>query len=179
MRRLLVLPLVAFAALVAGLALTAPATGKEAPAAATAVPEALRVGDGQRVVLRTTGVGVQVYDCVDGAWRFREPVATLGRGSAPLGIHFAGPTWQALTDGSRVTGRVVASAPARRADRDIPWLLLEATSTTGAGVFGEVTSIQRLRTSGGVAPAGACDPATQLSAAVPYRALYVFWGSAT
>ena len=178
MRRLLCLPLAAIACLVAGLALTTPARGEDATGGDKAVPEALRVGDGQRVVLRTTGVGVQVYDCVDGAWRFREPVATLGRGKAPLGIHFAGPTWQSLADGSRVAGRVLASVPARRADRDIPWLLLQATATAGAGVFGDVTFVQRLRTAGGVAPAGTCDPATQPSTAVPYRALYVFWAPA-
>ena len=39
----------------------------------------------------------------------------------------------------------------------IPWLLLRATSTTGTGVFTNVTYVQRLNTTGGVAP-GAVTP---------------------
>ena len=176
MRRLLCLLVLAT---IAALGVAAPGAATPARgAAAAAVPDALRVGDGRRVVLRTTGVGAQVYDCVDGAWRFREPVATLGGAGRPLGIHFAGPTWQSLRDGSRVTGRLLASVPAPRAGRDIPWLLLEASANAGTGVFGEVGLVQRLRTRGGVAPAGSCDPATQASTAVPYRAAYVFWGPA-
>ncbi len=146
-----------------------------APAAAATVPEAVRVPDGQRKVLTVKGVGTQVHDCVDGGWRFREPAAVLTRGRRILGIHFAGPNWQSLSDGSRVTGRLRASAPAPRPERDIPLLLLEASATVGQGVFGAVDFIQRLDTRGGVAPTGACDAATQPSTAVPYRSTYVFW----
>ena len=56
------------AAVIAGLAL---ATASVAAPRARTVPDALVVPDGQRVVLKTIGVGVQVYDCVDGSWRFR------------------------------------------------------------------------------------------------------------
>ncbi len=155
----------------AGLTLAAPAAARPA----TTVPDALRVPDGQRRVLTTVGTGAQVYDCVEGSWRFREPVALLGKRAAPLGIHFAGPNWQSLRDGSRVTGRLLASVPASRPERDIPPLLLEASANAGAGVFGRVTFIQRLRTRGGVAPSGSCDPGRQASASVPYRSTYVFW----
>ncbi len=58
----------------------------------------------------------------------------------------------------------------------IPWLLLSAKSTSGAGVFGRTKSIQRLHTAGGKAPAEACDRA-QLGkqARVAYRATYYFY----
>ena len=58
---------------------------------------------------------------------------------------------------------------------DIPWLRLKAVSTQGDGVLAGVDFIQRLETRGGVAPTGACDPATDATVAVPYRARYVFY----
>lgn len=162
----------------AGLALAAP--GAAAAAAATepqgtTVPEALRVPAGQQKVLTIEGIGSQVYDCVGGGWRFREPTAVLTRGRRTLGIHFGGPNWQSLADGSRVTGRLRTSVPAPRPERDIPLLLIEADANFGNGIFADVDYIQRLRTRGGVAPTGACDPATQPSASIPYRSTYVFW----
>ena len=57
----------------------------------------------------------------------------------------------------------------------IPWLLLEADSHRGDGVLSQVDFIQRLETRGGLAPTGACDPASDLTVAVPYRARYVFY----
>jgi hypothetical protein len=62
--------------------------------------------------------------------------------------------------------------PAPHPRQDIPWLRL-ATTGTGPGLFGQVAYIQRLRTRGGVAPTGACQPDT--STAVPYTATYNFW----
>ena len=67
-----------------------------------------------------------------------------------------------------------ASAPAGTGN--IPALLLQAIVTTG-GSDGDrlsgTTWVQRLNTSGGVAPAGACTPGDTI--AVPYTADYVFW----
>jgi hypothetical protein len=53
--------------------------------------------------------------------------------------------------------------------------LLEADAHRGDGVLSGVDFIQRLETRGGVAPTGACDPATDATVAVPYRARYVFY----
>jgi hypothetical protein len=36
--------------------------------------------------------------------------------------------------------------------------------------------VQRLQTRGGVAPTGVCDPASDSTVAVPYRARYVYAG---
>ena len=144
------------------------------------VPEAIRVPAGQKVVLDVTGKGVQIYDCKPSAtnpaalvWTFREPAAVLSRrGGHPVGIHFAGPTFESF-DGSAVVGaRPKSVQPDPTA---IPWLLLEADTHRGDGVLSQVDFIQRIETRGGLAPAGTCDPAADATVAVPYRARYVFY----
>jgi hypothetical protein len=67
-----------------------------------------------------------------------------------IGHHYAGPTWK-LNDGSEVQGKVAGQVDAPAAD-SIPWLLLTASSHSGAGVLTRVTSVQRIRTMGGRAP---------------------------
>jgi Protein of unknown function (DUF3455) len=56
----------------------------------------------------------------------------------------------------------------------IPWLLLKATSTT-PGHMGPTTYIQRLATTGGLAPAASTCRVDGAIKEVPYTALYVFW----
>ena len=93
-----------------------------------------------------------------------------------MAIHYAGPTWQSVKDGSKVvaTGeRRMVLAP--HPERDIPWLRLETTGT-GSGLFGEVRYVQRLETRGGLAPTGACQVGASLG--VPYQATYNFWAPA-
>jgi|Tabmets5t2r1_1033131.scaffolds.fasta_scaffold70172_1 Protein of unknown function (DUF3455) len=141
------------------------------------IPDELQVPEGHRLVLSALGRGVQIYDCnATGAWALREPAAAIVRGEKTVALHYAGPTWQSIKDGSKVVARpepqfrVVVPAP--HPERDIPWLRLE-TIGTGPGLFGQVDFIQRLRTRGGVAPTGACQPGA--STAVPYTATYNFW----
>jgi hypothetical protein len=141
------------------------------------IPKELRVPEGHRLVLSALGQGVQIYDCsAAGAWTLREPAAAILKGDTTVALHYAGPTWQSVKDGSKVVARpeperrVVVPAP--HPERDIPWLRLE-TIGTGPGLFGQVDFIQRLRTRGGVAPAGACQAGA--STAVPYTATYNFW----
>ena len=175
-RRPLLLGLLALLGLtlVAGAALPAGAGPKPPP-----VPDAITPPAGQQVVLDVAGKGVQIYDCRPSttdpnvsAWTFREPAATLyGHRGRPVGIHFRGPTFE-LFDGSSVTGTVKDSVTVSGA---IPWLLLQATANQGDGVLANVDFVQRLETRGGVAPAGACDPAEDATVAVPYRARYVFY----
>jgi hypothetical protein len=121
--------------------------------------------------------GVQVYTCTAGAWTFTEPAAILA-GSAKgfpgpqAATHFRGPSWQSTRDGSLVEAKAVASSPVAGS---IPQLLLQSTRTRGDGVFGAVTYIQRLATSGGVAPTGACVDGQ--TSGVPYRAVYRFFAA--
>ena len=164
--------------LVAGAAMPAGAGGPKPPT----VPAPIAVPAGHKVVLDVTGKGVQIYDCKPSAtdpavnaWTFREPAAVLyGHRRRPVGIHFRGPTFESF-DGSSVVGQAPPVASVTPDPAAIPWLLLAAASTQGDGVLAGVDYIQRLETRGGVAPTGACDPATDATVAVPYRARYVFY----
>jgi FtsP/CotA-like multicopper oxidase with cupredoxin domain len=90
-----------------------------------------------------------------------------------IGSHFAGPTWR-WSDGSQVTAKPVANATPD--PESIPWLLLTATNHTGDGVMKNVSSIQRLQTKGGKAPANGCDESHRgAQARVPFTADYYFY----
>ena len=147
------------------------------------VPSGIEVPDGNKVFLVGHAVGVQIYSCNAVAsgfvWAFVAPRANLYDDNGKLIItHFAGPTWQAM-DGSRVVGRL--DAPPITVDPTaIPWLRLAAASTA-AGPDGDrlvrTTYIQRIETTGGLAPPAAeCNAATAGTVAeVPYTADYYFW----
>ena len=144
-----------------------------------AIPDALRVPAGQSLARTYLGRGTQNYlcqkDATSGAatWTFTAPEAKLfDARSVEVGLHSAGPTWQ-VPDGSAVVGAVQA----RQSSADtIPWLLLSARSIAGPGLLSKVTFIQRLSTTGGVAPSAGCDVgALGQVAKVPYTALYAFY----
>lgn len=141
-----------------------------------AVPDSLRVPEGNVVVWKAAARGWQIYRCgADGAWKLKAPDAVLrdDAGKA-VGKHFAGPTWQA-SDGSRVVGQLAAKADAPDAGA-VPWLLVAATAHSGAGVLAKVSFVQRVATSGGKAPAGGCDAAhADSDERVPYSATYYFY----
>ena len=136
-----------------------------------------------RLFLITNATGVQKYTCQpNGTWLFTDPEAALYEPGTrkPKGAHFLNfgtgrPVWQ-WQDGSsveaarRVTGAAVPG--------NIAPLLLEAVGTM-SGPDGDrlarTTWVQRLNTSGGVAPAGSCLPGA--TAAVPYTTDYYFWKS--
>jgi len=86
------------------------------------------------------------------------------------------PRWRAL-DGSTVIGAVATRVPQ---EGTIPWLLLTVvdTSADAGEELAAITHISRVRTSGGVGPTGACDPATDRPRGVPYGADYIFWAPA-
>jgi hypothetical protein len=90
-----------------------------------------------------------------------------------IGRHYAGPSWEATGDGSKVVGTVTTRAEAPEAGA-IPWLLLSTKSVGGRGYFSDVTSVQRVATHGGVAPAGGCDGVGE-QVRIPYTADYYFF----
>jgi hypothetical protein len=100
---------------------------------------------------------------------------------------FARPTWQHSVDSSRVWARVRASSsdPNFVQAGAIAWLLLEtagvATGPADGGVLAQTTFIQRLSTSGGVAPSTGCRDATDAGvlALVPYSTDYFFYRAST
>ncbi len=139
------------------------------------VPGELRPGANESLALIAPAKGVQIYECRGGKWVFVAPEAQLSDASGKsIGRHYAGPYWESL-DGSKVVGAVKARADAP-ASGAIPWLLLSAKSVASEGAFSKVTSIQRVATEGGVAPAGGCSQAG-IQARVPYAARYYFFSA--
>lgn len=143
------------------------------------IPAALAVPAGNRLFFHLDAVGVQIYTCAASgssfAWKFVAPQANLyNRGGEVVAIHYKGPTWQWLEDGSTVVGsKLAAVTPDPTA---IPWLLLGAVSHSGEGRMTRVSYVQRLETVGGNAPASGCDATTVGNAAnVPYTATYAFY----
>ena len=143
-------------------------------AAAVQVPEKLNPGAQESLALVVPAKGVQIYECRADQWVFVAPQADLfdPSGTKKIGTHYAGPHWEAA-DGSKVVAVVKERADAPAAG-NIPWLLLSAKSVGGEGSFSKVTSIQRVATTGGVAPKGGCNrPGAQ--ARVGYTADYYFF----
>lgn len=126
------------------------------------VPQQLQPPVNQQLLLQVHGEGDQIYTCkMDGAqfaWALKVPDAQLSnKDGKPFGKHFAGPSWEA-NDGSRITGKAVANAPSPDPE-SIPWLLINIVSHDGNGLLSRVTTVQRLNTKGGKAPASGCDAA--------------------
>lgn len=173
----------ALAAILAAVAAWPLAQTAYAAPAEPEVPSEIAVTDeSQKVFLVAHAAGVQIHSCEATSsgyrWSFVAPRADLyDDNGKPVATHFGGPTWQAR-DGSyvvaqRVDGVTVAATA-------IPWLLLRATSK-GAGPDGDrlahTTFIQRIATTGGLAPAPAeCNESTAgTTREIPYTADYVFW----
>jgi len=130
----------------------------------SSVPESLKPPANESLKRVFSAKGVQIYECHDEKWVFVAPEAELFDAHGNLS-----------GDGSRIVGTVKARAEAPAAGA-IPWLLLSTRSVGGRGYFSDVTSVQRVWTQGGVAPAGTCTGGgTQ--ARVPYTAAYYFFKS--
>jgi len=151
------------------------------------LPAALVPAADQALLKIFPAEGVQIYRCTLNAtsgtasWVFDSPDALLNSNNdwdddgdlRIQGHHFAGPSWE-YKDRSVVVGTKVAAATVDATA--IPWLLLTAASHSGIGLFTEVTSIQRLDTVGGNAPATGCDTTTVGAAVrVPYTATYFMY----
>jgi hypothetical protein len=149
------------------------------PVTAQEVPQQLRPPANEQLLLRVHAKGDQVYICkseaAQFAWTLKAPDAQLfDQEGKPFGKHFAGPSWQA-NDGSRVTGKAVASVPSPDAD-SIPWLLVNIVGHEGSGVLSRATTIQRLNTKGGKAPASGCDSShSGEEVRASYSADYLFY----
>lgn len=134
----------------------------------------LRAPEGSKVTFHVYALGVQVYRWDGASWVFVAPVANLFADDnyrGQVGVHYAGPTWES-NSGSRVIARRTQSCtPDSTA---IPWLLLETVSNDGPGIFSSVTYVQRVNTTGGLAPAS---PGSFVGAEakVPYTAEYYFY----
>ena len=178
------------------------ASAAQSPIEVPPVPANLEVPAGNTLFLAARAVGTQNYICATGAkrvvgWRFLGPQATLfidsgGGVQQQVTTHFlsvnpeeglARPTWQHSMDTSRVWARVYSSSsdPNYVAPGAIPWLLLEKAGTelgpAGGGILAQTTFIQRLNTSGGIAPTTGCSNDDNIGsvALVPYTTDYFFY----
>jgi hypothetical protein len=168
------------------------------------VPPELQVPPGNTAFLKGHATGTQNYICLPSksgfSWTFFSPQATLflsikwinGDLQQQITTHFLSPnpseknlpraTWQHSFDSSKVWGKSIASSsdPKFVEAGAIPWLLLQEAGTergpSGGATLTQTTYIQRLNTSGGVAPAAGCSASTDVgaSALVPYTADYFF-----
>jgi hypothetical protein len=148
------------------------------------IPDKIEVPAAEKLVLAVHATGFQIYSCQSGtdgkpAWLLKTPDAEL-RDSTDrvVGHHSAGPSWK-HTDGSEVTGKLVAKVDSPDAD-SIPWLLLTAASHSGTGTLAEVSTIQRIHTKGGQPPAKPQCTSSNLNATskVSYLADYDFYAPA-
>jgi hypothetical protein len=162
------------------------------------VPPGLDVPAGHVAYLAAHAWGTQNYVCLPSpsgpAWKFLGPQATLytpahGDRHRQVTTHFlapnpfeggvARPSWQHSLDSSHVWGRPVAASSdeAYVEAGAIPWLLVEivgaAPGPTDGRRLARTTYIQRLRTSGGLAPHTDCEVGAV--AMVPYSTDYVFY----
>ena len=164
------------------------------------VPGEIAVPAGNKPYAIGNAVGTQNYVCLPTGWTFLGPQATLfvtvpwfkGEmvqqimthylSSNPAEAGMARPTWQSSLDTSRIWGKAKASSmdPNFVAAGAIPWLLVEIVGMQdgpmGGSLLSQTTFLQRVKTTGGVAPTKACSVgAVEL---VPYTADYVFYRAA-
>ncbi len=152
-----------------------------APGASASTPEALKPPSDQKEAFTWQAIGTQNYECKASAtggwaWVFVAPEAELYNAKKDkVGTHGAGPHWTAL-DGSKTIGAVKARANSPRST-DIPWLLLTASSAGGPGKMAPITSVQRINTEGGNAPATGCASAADAGkiSKQGYTADYVYF----
>jgi hypothetical protein len=161
------------------------------------VPPELVVDDAFAPFLWLRAEGTQNYLCLPAAggpaWTLFGPQATLfDTADRQVVTHFLSPnpaeaglpraTWLHSRDSSAVWARATAvvTDAAWVAPGAIPWLKLEVVGATtrphGADTLASVRFIQRINTSGGLAPASGCGATTiGARALVPYTTEYVFY----
>lgn len=150
------------------------------------VPDSLKVPAGNKLALQTYAKGVQIYQLKRSTtnpdvlvWVNTAPSATLYAKpdfTNQLGTHFGGPSWQ-FTKGVFKDQRVVGTK-LKGSNQDptaVPWLLLKAVDSLSSA-NNKITYIQRLCTTGGLAPAPpvASDEEGRIDS-IPYTAAYLFY----
>ena len=181
---------------------SSPAMAQQIAGGGPDVPPELVPPDGNVLFANGYAVGTQNYMCLPAAgggvaWKFFAPQATLYvtvLGLHPqLATHFLSanpdedgltrPTWQHSIDSSKVWGKVykIVTDPNYVEPGAIPWLLLEAAGheigPDGGSFLAQTAYIQRINTSGGVAPATGCSQPGNIGtlALVPYTTDYYFY----
>jgi hypothetical protein len=153
------------------------ATSVTSPVPANLVPA------GEHPTERIASRGVAVYECrakpgdpSSAAWVYAAAEADLldAQGRKTGSHSFPPPLWES-TDGSKIAGQIKARADAPQPGA-VPWLLVTTRSTGGDGRLSKATSLQRINTVGGAAPAAGCDgKSLGAKQRVPFTADYVLF----
>jgi hypothetical protein len=156
------------------------------PSLCSAIPDSLKVPEGNRFFLQTFARGVQIYQVKRSTtdpnvfvWVNTAPFAALYAHpdfTNQLIAHFAGPSWEFIKGPDK--GERVVATKVKGVTQDptaIQWLLLKAVdslSTPG----NKVTFVQRICTHAGLAPTITPDEAHlgQIDS-IPYTASYLFY----
>src|SRR5215204_7483892 len=136
----------------------------------------IQVEAGNEVAFHAYAIGVQIYRWNGTSWALLAPDAKLYADAGyngKVGFHFEGPRWQS-NSGSQVLAARVPGTGCTPDSSAVAWLLLKAVSNEGPGIFSNVTFIQRVATTGGLAPT---EPGTTVGQEkrVPYTAEYYFY----
>jgi hypothetical protein len=165
------------------------------------VPADIEVPTGNTLFYAGHAVGTQNYVCLPSdtgvAFTLFTPQATLFSGDdEQVATHSFRPnpfedgtvraSWQDSRDTSTVWGQAIRSSsdPAIVAPDAIAWVVLRQVGAQagpdGGDALTATTYIQRLNTSGGVAPSTGCNSSTDIGhqAFVPYEADYFFYRKA-
>lgn len=147
--------------------------GPELPAQCASIV----VPDGHKLAFHVYAKGVQIYswNVVTSAWDFEAPRASLFAEAnffGEVGSHFRGPYWESKS-GSRVKAAIVPGTGCTPDASAVAWLLLKSNETIGAGIFQDITYIQRTNTTGGLRPTdlGTLGEIRE----IPYTAEYYFY----
>ncbi|MCL4862690.1 MAG: DUF3455 domain-containing protein [Caldilineaceae bacterium] len=186
-------------ALVVALMAARPQPTYAEPVTPPSVPANIQAPAGNKLFLVGRAVGTQNYICLpsDTGVKFVlfTPQATLFDHYQQVTTHYFSPNpaeggviraaWQHSKDSSTVWGQVMdghsSTDPAFVAPGAIPWLLITVVGTqagrTGNDTLTATTFIQRLNTSGGVAPTTGCASLADVGnrAYVPYTTDYYFY----
>ncbi len=112
------------------------------------------IDPGHKLSFHVYAKGVQIYKWTGTEWQFDAPRAALFAEEnffGEVGTHFRGPNWESKS-GSRVKAAAVLGAACTPDPTAIAWLKLKANEHSGAGIFSNVTFIQRTNTTGGLRP---------------------------
>ena len=156
------------------------------------VPANIQPPAGNKAFLVGHAEGTQDYVCLSTGWASPAygPQATLFDDDyEQILTHFLSrnpdesntprPTWQDSRDSSTVWANQVPGASYTPDPTAIPWLLLQVTGKVAGPTGGDrmtvTTYIQRVNTTGGLRPTGACTEGAK--ALVPYTADYYFYKS--
>jgi hypothetical protein len=151
---------------------------------ATATADAVQAAGRQSLVVQLDQRDpVSIDACNDDDKQITTHFLSPNQSSNPSEAGMARATWQHSRDTSTVWALPIASSsdPGFVARGAIPWLLLQVVGAvpgpTGGHRLTETTYIQRVHTSGGMAPTTGCAQSTHVGnrALVPYTADYVFY----